>query len=110
MPGVYRRAARVSFVASASAVERARASLETLAKRPTLREKPRSVSGGEVVVEVGVDDSLVVGVLVLRLRRLFHGRNRQDDQQKQEDGQEQGKQALCNVNGNGATKKTMSDY
>ena len=29
-----------------AAVERARASLETLAKRPTLREKPRSVSGG----------------------------------------------------------------
>ena len=37
-----------------AAVERARASLETLAKRPTLREKSRSVSGGEVVVEVGV--------------------------------------------------------
>ena len=38
-----------------AAVERARASLETLAKRPTLREKPRSAgSVGEVVVEVGV--------------------------------------------------------
>ena len=38
-----------------AAVERARASLETLAKRPTLREKSRSAgSVGEVVVEVGV--------------------------------------------------------